>query len=101
MCNLYEKYRLFNCKKTKCQHFYHQKCLIKWLKNNNEYVICIGIKINFKTKVFIYFTANNAKNNILSLKILFIGYRSKIVVINSNNNRIIMIMANTNTNSNE
>ena len=37
---------------------------------------CIGIKIDFETKVSIYFTAYNAKNNILSLKILFVSYNN-------------------------
>ena len=37
-------------------------------------MIYIGIKIDFETKILIYFTAYNAKNNILSLKILFDGY---------------------------
>ena len=36
----------------------------------------IGIKIDFETKVSIYFTAYNTKNNILSLKILFVSYNS-------------------------
>ena len=44
-------------------------------KNNKAPVLAyIGIKIDFGTKVKINFTAYNAKNKILSPKILFYGY---------------------------
>ena len=35
----------------------------------------IVFKIEFKTDLKLYFVYYNAKNNILSLKILFVGYR--------------------------
>ena len=38
----------------------------------------IGIKIDFETLVSIYFTAYNTKNNILSLKILFVSYNKGV-----------------------
>ena len=36
--------------------------------------MCIVFKIEFKTSLKFYFVSYNAKNNILSLKILFDGY---------------------------
>ena len=47
---------------------------------------CIGIKIDFETLVSIYFTAYNAKNNILSLKILFVSYNYDNLIKIENNN---------------
>ena len=35
---------------------------------------CIVFKIEFKTSLKFYFVSYNTKNNILSLKILFVGY---------------------------
>ena len=38
---------------------------------------CIVFKIEFKTSLKFYFVSYNTKNNILSLKILFVGYNKE------------------------
>ena len=44
--------------------------------SNFSLMIYIVFKIEFKTSLKFYFTAYNTKNNILSLKILFVSYNS-------------------------
>ena len=52
--------------------------LIEFYHWNKFFIAMIVFKIEFKTSLKFYFVFYNAKNNILSLKILFVGYKKNL-----------------------
>ena len=51
-----------------------EQCNKIYFYNCEDFETCIVFKIKFEINLKFYFVSYNAKNNILSFKILFVGY---------------------------